>query len=168
MTIENIEAVVSVDDKVIFGTRFFVDETGAFIGGFGDGAEPPAGAVEVELPPPDGSAIWNGGAWTMPLRREGASLSKIAFCRALYTAQILPADTVAKTAMGEFPAQFRAALAGMTEAEIVDAELAWAGATEVPRMAPLFLALLGYYSDKIGLNTQQATAFGDQIFGITS
>ena len=29
MTIENIEAVVSVDDKVIFGTRFFVDETGA-------------------------------------------------------------------------------------------------------------------------------------------
>lgn len=146
----------------------------------------PAGCVTT--PPPELAegefAAWDGEAWhvqtapdpipeplpeplTIEQIREGASLSKIEFCRVLYAAQILPADTVAKTAMGEFSAQFRADLAGMTEAQIVDAELAWAGAKSVNRMAPLFLALLGYYAQASGLDAAQTVAFGDQLFGIT-
>lgn len=98
--------------------------------------------------------------------RAAASLSKEAFCKALYLAQILPATAVAKTAMGEFPAQFKAALAGMSEAQVVDAELAWAMAKTVNRTAPLFLALLAFYAKQSGMSAAKAEAFGDQLFGI--
>lgn len=43
-------------------TRYFVNESGAYIGGF-DGAEPPAGAIEVASPPNHGLDIWNGVSW---------------------------------------------------------------------------------------------------------
>lgn len=43
-------------------TRFFVDADGNYLGGF-DGAEPPAGAIEVPSPPPHGLDTWNGSAW---------------------------------------------------------------------------------------------------------
>ncbi len=143
----------------------------------------PAGCVTVAPPElANGEfAAWDGEAWhvqtppepepapeplTIEQIRNGSSLSKIEFCRALYGAQILPADMVAKTAMGEFPAQFRAALAGMSEAQVVDAELAWAGAVSVNRMAPLFLSLLSFYGQQAQMTADVAVAFGDQIFGI--
>jgi hypothetical protein len=47
-------------------TKFYADESGALIGGFGDGAEPPEGAVEVSEPP-SGLWIWNGAEWHLPL-----------------------------------------------------------------------------------------------------
>ncbi|NBE05921.1 hypothetical protein [Paragemmobacter ruber] len=55
------------DDRVIGGfvnTQFFVDTQGRFIGAFGDGATPPEGAVEVDVPPPDGRMVWAGEGWT--------------------------------------------------------------------------------------------------------
>lgn len=43
-------------------TLHFVDANGLYLGGFGDGAEPPAGATEVPEPP-HGGATWANGAW---------------------------------------------------------------------------------------------------------
>lgn len=43
-------------------TRFFVDAAGRYLGGF-DGAAPPAGAVEVDGPPPHGLMKRDGAAW---------------------------------------------------------------------------------------------------------
>lgn len=52
------------------GARYFVDATGAYLGGFEvpDGAEPnwPADAIEVAEPPPDGRMLWQDGAWVGP------------------------------------------------------------------------------------------------------
>ena len=44
-------------------TKHFVDEAGNYIGGYGDGAVPPAGSVEVFVSPPHGSATWDGTVW---------------------------------------------------------------------------------------------------------
>lgn len=46
-------------------TRFFVDASGAYIGGF-FGAVPPAGAVEVPSAPPSAAHVWLGGVWALP------------------------------------------------------------------------------------------------------
>lgn len=46
-------------------TIFYVDENGVLIGGFGDGAQPPEGALVVPEPP-HGSATWTGFEWVMP------------------------------------------------------------------------------------------------------
>jgi len=44
-------------------TRYFVDTDGVYLGGY-DGAEPPAGAIEVPDAPADASQIWSNGAWS--------------------------------------------------------------------------------------------------------
>lgn len=99
---------------------------------------------------------------------RAVSLSKIDFCRALYAAQILPADLVVDAARGKWPATFEAAIAGLPEAAQVDAKLAWAGATHVSRTAPLFLSLLAFFANAQGLSPEQAETLGDQIFGISA
>lgn len=43
-------------------TQFYVDAQGRYLGGF-DGAEPPAGAIEVAHAPANASDIWTSGAW---------------------------------------------------------------------------------------------------------
>jgi hypothetical protein len=43
-------------------TQFYVDALGNYIGGF-DGAEPPAGAIEVPEPPAHGDDKWIDGTW---------------------------------------------------------------------------------------------------------
>lgn len=43
-------------------TLHYVDAQGVYLGGFGDGAAPPHGAVEVPEPP-HGLATWVNGAW---------------------------------------------------------------------------------------------------------
>lgn len=40
-------------------THFYVDANGVQIGGFGDGATPPAGAIKVPKPPKDGRDVWD-------------------------------------------------------------------------------------------------------------
>ncbi|MER8641006.1 hypothetical protein [Mesorhizobium sp. M1252] len=44
-------------------TKYFVDDTGAYLGGF-DGAEPPEGALEVPSAPADARQIWDGSSWS--------------------------------------------------------------------------------------------------------
>lgn len=46
-------------------TLHYVDANGVYLGGFGDGAVPPGGSIEVTAPP-DGRMVWNGSAWTAP------------------------------------------------------------------------------------------------------
>lgn len=48
-------------------TQYFVDETGAYLGGF-DGATPPAGAIEVPTAPADARDMWVDGAWDTTAR----------------------------------------------------------------------------------------------------
>lgn len=43
-------------------TKYFVNDKGAYLGGF-DGAEPPAGSIEVPNPPEFAMMTWNGKAW---------------------------------------------------------------------------------------------------------
>lgn len=44
--------------------KFFINPaTGEFLGVYVDGAEPPAGAFEVMIAPPDGTAVWKGDGW---------------------------------------------------------------------------------------------------------
>lgn len=40
-------------------TRYFVDNSGRYVGAFGDGAEPPAGSFEVPQPPDHGFDSWS-------------------------------------------------------------------------------------------------------------
>lgn len=44
-------------------TKYFVDKDGTYLGGF-EGAEPPAGAIEVQEAPEDARQIWDGLAWS--------------------------------------------------------------------------------------------------------
>ncbi|HEX5362333.1 MAG TPA: hypothetical protein VFW49_14800 [Fluviicoccus sp.] len=44
-------------------TKYFVDVSGAYIGGFA-GAEPPAGAIEVPTAPQDARQVWQGNEWS--------------------------------------------------------------------------------------------------------
>jgi hypothetical protein len=47
-------------------TQFYVDASGQFLGGFGDGAKPPSGATEVTTAPPSGDYTWSGKKWVAP------------------------------------------------------------------------------------------------------
>lgn len=44
-------------------TKHYVTDRGVYIGGFGDGALPPSGAIEVTDPPIHASQLWLNGAW---------------------------------------------------------------------------------------------------------
>jgi hypothetical protein len=47
-------------------TRFFRNTAGEYLGGYGGGANPPLGAVEVPVPPRDARAVWVNGSWFEP------------------------------------------------------------------------------------------------------
>ena len=44
-------------------TKHYITSDGVYIGGFGDGAEPPVGAVEVVEPPAHAAQLWLNGVW---------------------------------------------------------------------------------------------------------
>ena len=43
-------------------TKYYVDSFGCYLGGFA-GAQPPAGAIEVNSPPEDARQKWDGLKW---------------------------------------------------------------------------------------------------------
>lgn len=47
--------------------RFFISESGDYLGGF-VGCEPPTGAIEVPADRPSPDHIWNGTAWVLPAK----------------------------------------------------------------------------------------------------
>lgn len=65
-------------------TRFYVDANGDYLGGFGDGAIPPVGAIEVQNdPPPSGKHRRVGGAWVAPAPTVPVTVPKYLLIRAL-------------------------------------------------------------------------------------
>lgn len=46
-------------------TQYYVDASGNYLGGFDNGATPPAGSIEVAIPPTDGRQKWNGSSWSV-------------------------------------------------------------------------------------------------------
>lgn len=45
-------------------TLYYVDGSGKYLGGF-DGAQPPAGSVEVDNPPANALETWDGSKWVV-------------------------------------------------------------------------------------------------------
>jgi hypothetical protein len=99
---------------------------------------------------------WRGQAW----------LPRGAFCRALVTANILPAQEAIAAARGDWPDTFASALSSLP-VDPVGAQIDWAAAPNIARTNPLFLAVLGFYAAAHNLSTAQAEALGDAIFGRT-
>ena len=62
-------------------TKHYVTSEGIYIGGFGDGAEPPVGAIEVSDPPDHAMQLWLNGAWQVyaPPKAEQELARKIAY-----------------------------------------------------------------------------------------
>jgi hypothetical protein len=62
-------------------TKHYVTPEGVYIGGFGDGAEPPAGAIEVLTAPDHAAQLWRNGAWLayVPPKAEQEAARKAAY-----------------------------------------------------------------------------------------
>ncbi|WP_156936488.1 hypothetical protein [Mesorhizobium sp. LNJC384A00] len=105
-------------------TQYFVDDAGAYLGGF-DGAEPPEGALEVPSAPDDARQVWDGSQWgpVVLTPADFPSLSPRQIRLALNDIGITSADVATKLAGNE---------AGTIE---------WNYATYFKRTHPLIAAL---------------------------
>lgn len=61
--IEIEEELIEIAASAPSATRYYVDATGAYLGGF-SGVAPPVGAIEVPEAPEDARQVWDGGAWS--------------------------------------------------------------------------------------------------------
>lgn len=121
-------------------TIHYVDAQGIYLGGFGDGAVPPQGAVEVGAPP-HGSATWNGSAWIMPPQPVPSSVPAIKLmraCQRIVLDRTDPQNPIWRNAnAGEtrsWPA-VRAAMWGATWNGDANGREEWEKITDVPRAA---------------------------------
>lgn len=46
-------------------TKYYVDASGNYLGGFDGNPTPPSGSIEVSAPPPDARQKWNGTSWSV-------------------------------------------------------------------------------------------------------
>ena len=62
-------------------TKHYVTSEGVYIGGFGDGAEPPVGAIEVSTAPDHAAQLWLNGAWQayVPPREDQEAARRAAY-----------------------------------------------------------------------------------------
>ena len=62
-------------------TTHYVTEAGAYIGGFGDGAVPPEGAIEVKCPPNHASQLFVDGNWQAytPSKEEQSAKRQVSY-----------------------------------------------------------------------------------------
>jgi hypothetical protein len=147
----------------------------------------PGGCVETPPPAPkDGyRARWNGEGWDLIAQaqevavtspemtqqqvqaawRAQAELARADFCMALVMHGLLTGTDAIAAARGEWPAAFATALKGLSETEMVGAQIHWAAAQSIRRENPLFLSLLRFVAKMKGMTEDQAIAFGDTLFG---
>ena len=52
-------------------TKFYRDSENRYVGGFGDGAMPPSGSIEVDSAPEFADDIWKGNKWQQdPVKKD--------------------------------------------------------------------------------------------------
>lgn len=147
-------------------TKHYADADGTYLGGFGDGARPPEGAIETPAPL-HGKMRWTGSKWVMPLgaARELATLSRADFAvRAAAAGYVDPVDARNWAAGASIPAKLQAHLDAMEAAGEIDAmhklrlEIASLTAQEVPRLSGLMpIVIAAFETDDAG---------ADVLFGI--
>lgn len=132
-------------------TKFFVDVDGNYLGGF-DGAEPPAGAIEVPVPPSDAREIWDGLAWLpLPVSLEPvpSEISRRQFFQEMANRELITKeDALAAITSGTLPAEFETLVAAILDEDIEwQARMALCGATTFLRanwFVDYFAAMNGF------------------------
>lgn len=126
-------------------TTHFADAQGVYLGGFGDGAMPPAEAVEVPEPP-HGLATWQGGAWTWDAEahaRAGQSLSFAQLLIGLVAEGWISESDGEAWLSGVLPAAVLAVIATLPQGQRFAAKARAARPSTVERLDPLVAALAG-------------------------
>jgi hypothetical protein len=83
---------------------------------------------------------------------------------ALIGVGILTEAEAIEAALGTWPPKFEPALMGKPLVDKLTIKNVWRDTKTVVRDAPLFLDLLAYYADAMGLTPEQAAGLGDMIF----
>ena len=124
-------------------TTHYSDANGVYLGGFGDGATPPAGAIERPAPNA-ASDTWNGSAWVADpaVARGRMIVSKWQAKEALRLSGLLEAATAAVNAAD------------------ARTQLAWSEVQQFERNSPTIAALAGV----LGLSDAQV----DDLFALAS
>ena len=73
-------------------TYHYVDASGIYIGGFGDGATPPEGAIKVPAPK-HGKDVWDGEKWTRYVRPSQNVPDLKAAVQAIISGDMIAAQT---------------------------------------------------------------------------
>lgn len=62
-------------------TKHYITPEGVYIGGFGDGAEPPPDAIEVKTPPTHAKQLWVDKRWQayLPSKEEQESKRQVSY-----------------------------------------------------------------------------------------
>lgn len=102
-------------------TRFFVDPSGIYLGGWQGPAAPPAGAIEVPSPPDHATQAWSGTDWNVaPASVLRYLVPKLLIVERLHAAGKLT-DAVAALAASSLVVQQRWAAATAIYNDDVDA-----------------------------------------------
>ena len=134
-------------------TKFFVDVSGTYLGGF-DGAEPPTEAIEVPFPPGDVRQIWDGAAW-LPLPPEPdpvpSEISRRQFFQELANRDLITKEeALAAIISGTLPTEFENLVVAILDEDIEwQARMALCGATTFLRtnwFVDYFAAMKGFSS----------------------
>jgi len=87
-------------------TKYYRDADGNFLGGYGDGADPPGEAIECPAPP-HGRALWREGAWVWDqaaFDRESATAPFVGLLAAFADNGWLTINEAMQWAAGTIPA----------------------------------------------------------------
>lgn len=124
-------------------TQHYVDAQGAYLGGYGDGATPPAGATEVPEPP-HGEAIWEGEAWVWDAESHARGAMTLSFAQLLIglvsEGWITEAEGEAWLA-GTLPAAVLAVIGTLPQGQRFAAKARAARPSIIERLDPLVAAL---------------------------
>ena len=124
-------------------TIHYADAAGAYLGGYGDGAMPPGGAIEVPAPP-HGLATWANGAWDWDAEAFARAAMSLTFAQLLIglvaEGWISEADGDGWLA-GTLPAPVLAVIATLPAGQQFAAKARAARPSVVERLDPLVAAL---------------------------
>lgn len=129
-------------------TLHFVDGSGNYLGGFADGAEPPAGAVPCDAPP-CATARLVAGVWVVP-PEVPELITKIQLVRALRD-HAPPWDATAEPLWTAWQT-------------LIEAHPDWPYVTQIPRHDPRGTGVAAGIAAAMGVSPEQAEAMVDAIW----